>query len=57
MTSFEQLLIQHAAQEIEKLQAIVASLPFSLDKCAAIGSSSYILSQLRVLESKHEHAL
>jgi hypothetical protein len=57
MTSFEQLLIQHAAQEIEKLQALVASLPFSLDKCAAIGSSSYILSQLRALESSHEHAL
>lgn len=57
MTNFEQLLIQHAAQEIEKLQALVSSLPFSLDKCAAIGSSSYILSQLRAVENNREHAL
>jgi hypothetical protein len=44
--------VQHAAQEIEKLQSLVASLPFSLDKCAALGSSSYILDELRKISAK-----
>lgn len=52
MSTFEQIVIEHAAQEIEKLQALVASLPFSLEKCAAVGSSTYILDQLRKIGSK-----
>jgi hypothetical protein len=47
MSTFEKLVLKQAAQEIEKLQALVASLPFSFDKSAAIGSSSYILDELR----------
>ena len=52
MTTFEQILIKHAAQEIEKLQALVANLPLSMDKSAAIGSSSYILDQLRKISAE-----
>jgi hypothetical protein len=47
MSTFEKLVLKHAAQEIEKLQALVASLPASPDKASAIGSSNYILNELR----------
>lgn len=47
MSAFEKLVMKHAAQEIEKLQALLASMPASMDKASAIGSSSYILNELR----------